>query len=113
MRSTRAATARRERGDRRGPLRNAARTAGPRAVAPVGGKVLCDEDDLAERGRLGVDAGGGVGGGAKRIDLGQDLGGEAGALLTPEGRDGAEAADAVAALGHLHVGPGDAGGGPG
>ena len=47
--------------------------------------------------------------GQQRLDLGQDLVGGPGPLLAPERRDGAEAADAVAALGHLHVGPGGAG----
>ena len=89
-----------------GPLAMRVRRPGPGAVAAVGGEVLGDEDDLAQDRRA-------VGGDAQRVDLGQHLLGRTGPLLAPERRDGAEAADAVAALGHLDVGPGGAGGGPG
>ena len=79
------------------------------AVAAVGGEVLGHEHDLAQRRRA-----------VRWRDPRQSastsarivVGGPR-PLLAPERRDGAEAADAVAPLGHLHVGPRGAGGGPG
>ena len=75
-----------------------------RAIPAVRSQVLSDEDDLAQGRRA-------VGGGAQGVDLGQHLLRRTGALLAPERRDGAEAADAIAALGDLDVRPGAAGGG--
>ena len=51
--------------------------------------------------------------GARHVDLGQHLLGRTGALLAPERRDGGEAADAIAALGDLDVGPRGTAGGAG
>ncbi len=93
-----------QRGDGRGGLDGATAPPGARAVAAVGGEVLGHEDDLAQGWRR-------VRRRAEGVDLGQDLLGRTGTLLAPEGRYGAEAADPVAALGDLHVGPGGAGGG--
>ena len=91
-----------EGGDGRGAAGDAGTPIGPAAVAPVGGQVLGHQDDLAE----GRPAGAGGGRGAREgVHLGQNVGRGAGALLAPERRNGAEAADAVAAFGHLHVGP--------
>ena len=59
-------------------------------VAAEGGEVLGDEHDLA---RL------------ERVDLVEDRLDRARPLRAAERRDGAEPAGAVAALGHLHVGP--------
>ena len=79
-------------------------TAESGAIATVRGEVLGHQDDLAHGRRTGVLARG------QGVDLGQHLAGGARALLAPERRDGAEAADPVAALGHLDVGPRGAGG---
>ena len=62
------------------------------AVLAVRRQVLGDEHDLA---------------GAELVDLGEDLGDVAAALLAAERRDRAEPALAVAALGDLDVGPRD------
>ena len=75
----------------------------PRAVAAVGSQVLGHQHDLAQR-RRGVTARR-RSAGQERRHLGHDLVGAPRPLLAPEGRDGAEAADAVAPFGHLDVGP--------
>ena len=59
-------------------------------VLAVRRQVLGDEDDLV---------------GGELVDLGEDLGDVAAALLAAERRDGAEPALAVAALGDLDVRP--------
>ena len=79
---------------------------GARAVPPVGGEVLRDENDLAQRRRA-------VRRDEECVDLGEHFCHGTGPLLAAEGRDGTEATDAVTALRHLHVGPGGAGGGAG
>ena len=91
-----------ERGNGRRAVGDAGAPARTGPVAAVGGEVLRHQDDLAQDRRA-------VGGGAQRVDLGQHVAGRTGPLLAPERRDGAEPADAIAALGHLHVGPGGAG----
>ncbi len=94
-----------ERGDGRRAVGNAGAPARSGPVTAVGGEILGDEHDLAQGRRA-------VGGDAQRVDLGQHLLGRTGPLLAPERRDGAEATDAIATLGHLDVGPRGTGGGP-
>ena len=63
-------------------------------IAPVAGQVLGHQHDLL------------CAAGHQLVHLGEDLLDGAGALRAAEARDGAEAARLVAALGHLHIGPG-------
>ena len=86
-------------GHRRLPV-PASRLAGG-AVASVGGEVLGHQHDLTDPAACRPPGQG--------RHLVQDVAHGPRPLFAPERRDGAEAADAVAALGHLHIGPGCAG----
>ena len=89
-------------GDRRGAAGDRTwRGPGPVRSRPYEARSWATRTISRRGGAIGI----GRGTRGQRIDLGQYLVGGARTLLAPEGRDGAKAADSVAPLGHLHVGP--------